>query len=45
MTIAQGENAPGFFNLINFPWIPNPLPRLYSPYKKGHFKMEFKMIH
>ena len=27
-----------------FPWIPNPLPTLYSPYKKGHFKMDYKMV-
>lgn len=48
-TTAQGENAVVgcfFFFLIKltFPWIPNPLPTLCSPYKKGHLKMEFKTV-
>ena len=33
-----------FLIQLTFPWIPNPLPTLCSPYKKGHFKMEFKMV-
>ena len=42
---AQGENTAVYLIHLTFPWIPNPLPTLCCPYRKGHFKMEFKMVH
>ena len=43
-TTQSEENAAVFLILLTFPWILNPLPTLCSPYKKGLFKMEFKMV-
>ena len=45
MTTAQGENTAVFLTQLTSPWIPNSLPTLRSPYKKGHFKTEFKMVY
>ena len=32
-----------FLIQLTFPWIPNPLPTLCSPHKKGHFKWNLRL--